>query len=121
MSLFRKKLGDSGENTACNFLRNKGYKILQRNYRKKCGEIDIIAEENDELVFIEVKTRSSSDYGSPLAAVTPRKQQQIIKTAQTYLTETDNFDRAARFDVIAILQNDKTSPQIEQIIGAFEL
>jgi len=121
MSLFQKKLGVNGENIAAAYLKKRGYRVLQRNYRKKCGEIDIIACDNDELVFIEVKTRSSAEYGSPFSAVSSRKQKQIIKTAETYLAETDNFDTAARFDVIAIVVEQGTEPQIDHIVGAFEL
>ena len=73
-----------GEDAACVFLKNKGYKILERNFRKGYGEIDIIATYNDILVFIEVKTRSSRKYGTPFEAITIWKLKNIIKGAKYY-------------------------------------
>lgn len=121
MSLFRKILGTKGEDLACDYLSKHGYSIIVRNYRKKCGEIDIIARENDELVFIEVKTRSSTDWGSPVAAVTVHKQQQVIKTAQHYLAENNCFDSVIRFDVLGITLTTPNKPDFELIVDAFEL
>lgn len=121
MSLFRKKLGNKGEDLACHYLKTHGYAILLRNYRKKCGEIDIIARENCDLVFIEVKTRSSLEWDSPTAAVTIHKQKQIIKTAQHYLSENDLFDNSIRFDVLGITLATPQVPEFELIIAAFGL
>ncbi len=121
MSLFRKKLGNQGEDLACDYLKQHGYTIILRNYRKKCGEIDIIARENDNLVFIEVKTRSSLEWDSPIAAVTVHKQKQIIKTAQHYLAENNYFDEAIRFDVLGITLVNTNVPDFELITAAFEL
>ena len=121
MSLFRKNLGKKGEDLACSFIKKKGYSVVTRNFRKKCGEIDIIAYEDDTLVFIEVKTRSNDSKGSPLEAVTRHKQQQIIKTATYYLAENESFDVSCRFDVLGITFFDNKPPLFELIQGAFEL
>lgn len=121
MSLFRRNLGNRGEDLACSFIKKQGYRLVTRNFRKKCGEIDIIAYENDVLVFMEVKTRSDNSKGSPLAAVTKQKQQQIIKTATYYLAENDSFDVSCRFDVLGITVTNNKPPLFELIQGAFDL
>lgn len=121
MSLFRKNLGKKGEDLACSFIKKKGYRVVTRNFRKKCGEIDIIAYEDEVLVFIEVKTRSNDSKGSPLEAVNKRKQQQIIKTATYYLAENDSFDVSCRFDVLGITVTNNQPPLFVLIQGAFEL
>jgi putative endonuclease len=114
-------LGQIGEELAAAFLKQAGYTILVRNYRQKCGEIDIIAEEKGTLVFIEVKTRNSMTFGPPFAAVTERKQRQIGRVAQDYLARHKLFDRPARFDVISILMERDRPPAIELLSNAFDL
>lgn len=94
--------GKAGEDLAATFLECNGFKILERNYRFERGEIDLIAEESDELVFIEVKARSSTVFGSPEDAVTEEKQEQVRAVADGYLFEHDIDNRPCRFDVIAI-------------------
>jgi len=94
--------GTKGEDRAVAFLRKKGSRILDRNYRFERGEIDIVAEDNGVLVFVEVKARSSKTFGEPEDAVTESKQRQIKKIAEGYLYEHHLFDKACRFDVIAI-------------------
>lgn len=121
MSDSRQSLGQSGEKIAVNFLQGRGYTILARNYRRRTGEIDIIAREGEMLVFIEVKTRSGRTYGSPAAAITPRKQRQISRTAQYYLAEQDLFDTPARFDVVAVVIGKDQQLEIELIPDAFDL
>lgn len=121
MSDSRRSLGQSGEKIAADFLHRRGYAILVRNYRRRTGEIDIIAREGEMLVFIEVKTRSGGAYGSPAAAITPRKQRQISRTAQYYLAEQDLFDTPARFDVITVVFDNNHQPEIELIPDAFDL
>ncbi len=113
-------LGDTGEKIARKFLVQQGYKIREINYRVSLGEIDIIAEENSDLVFIEVKTRSSDGFGSPAEAVTIAKQRQIIKVAEYYLSEKNNFDISLRFDVVSVLLGKDGKPIIEIIENAFE-
>lgn len=119
MSDPRATLGQSGEDLAADYLVRAGYTILVRNYRQNSGEIDIIAEEKGTLVFIEVKTRKNLAFGSPAAAVTPRKQRQISKVAQEYLMRHNLFDRPARFDVVSILMG--RVPVIEVVPNAFDL
>ncbi len=121
MSLKRLTLGKSGEQMAARFLRKKGYRILELNYRTGRGEIDIIARNGQILVFIEVKTRKSDFLESPLAAVTIKKQRQISMVAQEYLRSNNLFDSEARFDVIAIKIKDGRHPHIEHIENAFDL
>jgi putative endonuclease len=96
-------LGKLGEQSACDFLRHKGYKIIIQNYRCKMGEIDIIAEKSGEIVFVEVKTRTNVLYGSPAEAVNYRKQQKILRTALCYLSRLPNSNVRCRFDILEIL------------------
>lgn len=121
MSIWRKNTGKKGEDLACEYLCKNGYNILCRNYRKSIGEIDIIALDNNELAFIEVKTRTSSNYGSPLEAVNSKKQKQIIKTAEYYLLETSSFDQDVRFDVLGIILSKDLPPSFDLIKYAFEV
>ncbi len=102
----RMKLGKIGENMAAEILRNKGYDILRRNYRCRCGEIDIIAERHGELCFVEVKTRQGFDFGRPCEAVTDEKKRHIRRTAREYigeLKEKGYFPRRVDFQVIEIV------------------
>ncbi|MBW2659224.1 MAG: YraN family protein [Deltaproteobacteria bacterium] len=117
----RQKLGRTGERIASAYLQKNGYIILSKNYRRKCGEIDIIARQGDYLVFIEVKTRTTISHGHPLEAVTVRKQKQISMVAQCYLAENNLFDTAARFDVVAVTALKNSRVQVELIPNAFEL
>lgn len=105
--------GKSGEDKAAAFLKKNGYAVLKRNYRAKTGEIDIIAEKDSTLVFVEVKTRSSDAYGEGYQSVTHAKQHKIIRTAESYLTE-NNLEKLCRFDVISI-----DNGKITHIINAF--
>ena len=98
-----KTLGDFGEEVAADSLRAKGYRILARNWRTSAGEIDIIAEQNDVIVFVEVKTRTSDLYGTPQDAITQNKRRRIIRSSLVYLTEKDLLDRDWRVDMVAIL------------------
>lgn len=97
-----------GEEAACTFLTRKGYKILARNFRKACGEIDIIALDGSTLVFAEVKKRSGQGFGGPLAAVTAAKQRKIALTAECYLKENAPKFDSIRFDVICLLPDRTT-------------
>jgi putative endonuclease len=112
-------VGKQGEQFAVDFLKQRGYRILQRNYTQPYGEIDIIAQKNDLLIFIEVKTRTSSQFGSPLEAVTAKKQYQISRVAQTYLLAHKLTDMPARFDVIAVVLAGKKMVDIQLIKNAF--
>jgi putative endonuclease len=114
------KIGAQGEEIAARFLLSKKYEILDRNYRCRHGEIDIIARRKNVLIFIEVKTRRSCAFGSPLEAVSLKKQRSISSVAQAYLQHNRLSSSAARFDVIAVLLGSGT-PEIEHIENAFEL
>lgn len=92
--------GRSGEEKAAKYLQKKGYAILERNYRCRFGEIDIIAADKNTLVFVEVKARSGSKYGMGYESVRPDKQAKLTKTAQHYMAEKG--ESLARFDVISI-------------------
>ena len=87
MKMHKIRLGDEGESTSVDFLKTKGYKILERNYRSKFGEIDIIAKEKDMLCFVEVKTRSSLTFGLPQEALIKKKRKHISRAALDYLNE----------------------------------
>ena len=118
MSVNRRKQGDQGEDLAVGFLTEKGYKILARNYRFERGEIDIVAQEAEELVFVEVKARTSGSFGFPEEAVTPQKEEQIINVAEGYLLEHELDEVPCRFDIVAIeFINGK--PEIRHIRDAF--
>lgn len=114
-----KCLGDFGEELAAKYLHTLGYTILEKNYKVKIGEIDIIACDQKTLVFVEVKTRSSSIYGMPSQAVNFHKQQKILKTAQWYLNQTNQNEKICRFDIIEVLR-EKETYRINQIKNAFE-
>ena len=91
--------GKAGEHAASKYLKKNGYKILERNFRKTYGEIDIIAQKGENIAFVEVKTRKSSSYGTPAEFVTVSKQKKIIKTAYTYIQE-HQLDAEFTFDII---------------------
>jgi len=91
-----------GEDLASDYLAKKGYKILERNFRKRYGEIDIVALDRNTLVFIEVKTRSSNQFGSPLESITPWKLKSVIKTAQYYKLTHKNLPDSLRIDAVSI-------------------
>ncbi len=119
MVSLRQILGQQGEASAARYLKSKGYRVIKKNYRCSYGEIDLIAPDGDTLVFIEVKTRTSTSFGEPAAAVNFRKQQQISKTAHYFLTELGK-DKDARFDVISILQEKGKEMRIDHITNAFD-
>lgn len=118
-----KNIGDFGENAVCDALIKRGYRILDRNYHSRFGEIDIIAQDGECIAFIEVKTRKSSSFAKACEAVTYWKQQKIIKTAKYYLGEND--DTEMRFDVAEVYyrQNgeDKEVLKINYFKNAFIL
>lgn len=114
------RLGRRGEDLACAFLKKKGLGIIARNYRHKCGEVDIIARDREYLVFVEVKTRSSLRFGQPYEAVTASKQAQICRLATHYLSHEKIQDQAVRFDVISILLPATGAPTIEHLVNCFE-
>jgi putative endonuclease len=110
--------GTRGEELAAAYLERIGYRIIERNYRFDRGEIDLIAQDGDELVFIEVKARRSGAFGLPQDAVTPQKEEQIKKVAEGYLFEHQIENQACRFDVVAIAY-ERGGTDIELIRNAF--
>ena len=114
-------LGERGEAIAAAYLKGQRFIIIERNFRCKGGEVDIIAREGKTLVFVEVKTRRTLTFGPPQMALTPFKQRQISKAALTWLAKKKQFDASARFDVIAIVVPDHQVPEIEHIRNAFDL
>lgn len=112
--------GKEGESLAVLHLKEQGYKIIEQNYRTKLGEIDIIAKEKNTVVFIEVKSRKSGDFGSPKYAVTPKKMRKISMVALYFLKVTNQSRVKARFDVVSISPGEK-EPEIEIIKNAFDL
>ena len=105
--MYNKDLGQQGEQMIESYLSEKGYEILERNYRKKTGEIDLIARspEKDEMVFIEVKTRRSQKYGHPEEAVDRKKLKKIEKTALFWMNEHNQTNTLWRIDVLALELN----------------
>jgi putative endonuclease len=120
MTQDRLSLGQKGEELAISRLKALNYKILERNFKCRLGEIDIIARDKSTLVFIEVKTRATRDFGGAAAAVHERKQRQLSKVALTYLSQKNLYHIPARFDVVAV-ELLPPSPRIEVIQNAFEL
>lgn len=115
-----KILGAFGESLACGYLSECSYRVLERNFSCKAGEVDIIAVQGDVVVFIEVKTRSSEKYGLPSEAVSRTKQRKIIKTALYYLQSNRLLDYMCRFDVIEILIDEENNHHINLIEDAFQ-
>jgi putative endonuclease len=98
----RQRLGKSGEDLAVDELRRLGYAILARRYRTRHGEIDVVAREGETLVFVEVKARTTREFGQAAEAVTPGKQRRVISMAIDYLARHRLTEVACRFDVVAI-------------------
>ena len=119
MTKSRIKLGQIGEKLAHTELTRMGYKIVAQNYRCRIGEIDIIAEDEETLVFIEIKTRNNTETSVAKEAVNIRKQRRIAKVALTYMKNNDCMDKRVRFDVVAISLKERES-HMEIIKNAFE-
>lgn len=99
----KRELGNLGEQIAVEYLEKNRYRIIKRNFYCRQGEIDIIAKDKKEIVFIEVKTRSNISFGEPSEAVNSIKQKHIYKAAQYFLFKTNSLDMLIRFDVIEVL------------------
>lgn len=109
--------GKRSEIIASDYLKKKGYKILEVNYKTKVGEIDVIAKDKDYLVFVEVKSRLSQKFGHPLDAIDEKKQQKIHAVASLYMVKHGKYGTNCRFDAISILGLE--NPEITHIIDAF--
>jgi putative endonuclease len=112
--------GIEGENIAARALKKSRYKIIERNYRTPAGEIDIIARDKQCVVFVEVRTRSSVEFGLPQETVVARKRKRICNAAKWYLQKEHASDIECRFDVVAVIIDEKRKkPQVEIIRNAF--
>ncbi len=110
------EVGNYGEELVCGYLKRLGYKILERNFRIRGGEIDIIAMDKDYLVFVEVKTRYSHEYGLPAESITPWKIKSLLKTAKFYLLKKNWKDGSFRLDFVSVdFANNPEKPEIELI------
>lgn len=104
-NFYKKETGKIGEEKAANFLQKNGYTILERNFVSKLGEIDIIAREDNEYIFIEVKTRSSKKYGIPVEAVNRDKIKHIINVSKFYILQNNLQNKFIRYDIIEVYIN----------------
>jgi len=111
----RRKFGNKAEKLAARFLIKQGYKILERQYRTRAGEIDLIAKDVDEIVFVEVKARNSNQFGYPEESVTRDKLRKIQTTAELYLQKYKLENQPYRIEVIAIEYQDNQDPIITQV------
>lgn len=111
------KLGDLGEELAVEHLVKNGYDILERNYTYQKAEVDIIAQKGDTLVVIEVKTRSTADFGNPQDFLKPKQMKRLVMAVDAYIIEND-LDVQVRFDIIAIVIEGKTI-DLEHLEDAF--
>jgi putative endonuclease len=111
-------IGKVGEEIAAKHLQDKGFKILGRNWRIEKWEVDIIAEDNEERIFVEVKTRFSEDYGNPADAVTKKKQRYLISAANLYANQ-NNYEGKMRFDVVCVYLEKGKKAIVEHIEEAF--
>jgi len=117
----RQEVGKLGEKAARKFLKKRGYRIRETGFRCRRGEIDIIAQQKDYLVFVEVRTRSSLDFGTPEESITAAKKKKLIALALTYTNTHQNLPSLWRIDVVAIELDDKGKPKrIELIENAIE-
>lgn len=116
----RQLLGLVGEDLAARALEARGYAILERRYRTDRGEIDIVAEDGDTLVFVEVKARADREFGSAAECVTSAKQRRVARMAAEYLAVHHVANRACRFDVVAIDFALSTEPQVTVYPDAFD-
>lgn len=114
----KKELGRQGEEIAARYLQKKGYRLLDRNYYTRFGELDVICEKNQELVFVEVKARTSIKYGFPEESITAKKKEHLRKAALIYIDSLNRPFRGMRFDVITILM-EKDDKKINHIKSAF--
>jgi putative endonuclease len=115
----RQVVGTLGEQAAATSLENLGYQILHRNYRVRGGELDIVCENNGILVFCEVKTRTSTQFGLPEEAITFAKRKRLRRLALEYLQREGRRARALRFDVISVAMNNGRVAELRHLVNAF--
>ena len=117
----RGRLGARGEAAAEALLRRAGMRILERRFRLRCGEIDLIAEQDGRIVFVEVKARRGTGYGSPAAAITKSKRERIARVALAYLQRRSWLTRPTRFDVVEVMACPGEGFESRHIEDAFRL
>ncbi len=119
MTMKRRQVGLAGEKEARNYLESKGYEIIETNYRCPLGEIDIIAREQEIIVFIEVRTRTGLAFGGPEESINPKKAHQLIRLAQYYLKAISVNERPCRIDLVAVRlkKNDLSMENLNHIKG----
>lgn len=116
----RQSLGRRGEDLACAELEKRGYVIVDRRFRTRCGELDIVARDGGVLVFVEVRARSSGNFGTPFESVTWKKRQRLSRMAVSYLSLKRLAGVACRFDVVSILE-ERGTQTVELVRGAFDM
>ena len=119
MKKFNKLKGNSGERIAEKYLKNIGYMIIEKNFSTDVGEIDIIAQDEDYLVFVEVKARADESFGFPAEAVNLRKQKKISMVASEYIKKRMLFGSNVRFDVIEVFFNENSVNHIKNAFDSF--
>ena len=116
----RQSLGKRGEDLACAELEKRGYVIVDRRFRTRCGELDIVARDSGVLVFVEVRARSGCNFGTPFESVTWKKRQRLSQMAVSYLCARRLAGVACRFDVVSIVEQHGTQT-VELLKGAFDM
>ncbi len=115
-------IGKKGEDTAEKYLKKHGYRIIEKNFKSPSGEIDIVALDKGTIVFVEVKTRNSDEFGPPELSVTSTKRQKIIKSAFHFLSKKRIKDTPCRFDIVSITGSpDQKEKEVKIIKDAFEI
>lgn len=117
----KRDIGASGEDYACKILKARGMKIIERNFRTRLGEIDIIARDGEYTVFVEVRLRKDNDFGTPAETIDVRKRAKVIKAAKEYALKNHIYDSPMRFDAVVITGDDPHGFKAEVIENAFEL
>jgi putative endonuclease len=117
----RAALGKHGEDLACDELRRLGYTILDRRFRTRCGELDIVARDGNVVVFVEVRARSTGNFGHALESVTWQKRHRLSRMAASYLFAKRLSEVACRFDVVAVTPNPGGQFEVEVLKSAFDL
>lgn len=117
----RRLFGQEGEAEAERYLRGKGYRIVARNLRSSLGELDLVADDGGVLVFVEVKSRRTAEFGGAIHAVHRQKQRKLIRLAAQFLAQRHWMDRTCRFDVVLLEGTERAALQVEHIQNAFEV
>jgi len=115
-----KQRGDLGEDAAARYLEQRGFRVLDCNWRYRQWELDLVCMDGDTVVFVEVKTRSAGSMGTPADALDRKKQARLVKAASQYLTKKELWDEPCRFDLAAVIDTG-TSMDVEHIENAFDL